>query len=166
MPEYRIRETGEIVADLKAQFPNSSLPLVLTQDDFDILGIDPVFEGPQGSTTSPYEYSYRDGVEEINGKWYTKYVTGPVFQEYTDADNVIHTAEEQELEYKTRIDNQQWESIRNQRNALLTQSDWTQFNDSPLSPEKQQEWVEYRQALRDITLQEDPFNIVWPIKPS
>jgi hypothetical protein len=27
------------------------------------------------------------------------------------------------------------------------------------------EWIAYRQALRDITDQQDPFNIIWPIKP-
>lgn len=40
--------------------------------------------------------------------------------------------------------------IRNKRNALLTDSDWTQFNDSPLSVEKKNEWSEYRTQLRDL----------------
>jgi hypothetical protein len=26
-------------------------------------------------------------------------------------------------------------------------------------------WKEYRQALRDVTLQDDPFNIIWPDEP-
>lgn len=58
-------------------------------------------------------------------------------------------------------------SIRKKRNKLLKDSDWTQMNDCPLSEEKRQEWIAYRQALRDIT---DTFkgnlnNIVWPTKP-
>jgi hypothetical protein len=58
-----------------------------------------------------------------------------------------------------------WVHIRYRRNIELTDCDWTQLSDSPLSDELREEWKIYRQSLRDITLQEDPFNIVWPIKP-
>ena len=58
-----------------------------------------------------------------------------------------------------------WRAIRDRRNELLSETDWTQLPDSPLTNQKQTEWQIYRQALRDITLQTDPFNINWPIKP-
>lgn len=58
-----------------------------------------------------------------------------------------------------------WSNIRSQRNIFLNESDWTQISDSPLSEEKKDEWKIYRQQLRDITNQNDPHNIVWPIKP-
>lgn len=49
----------------------------------------------------------------------------------------------------------------------LRNTDWTQFNDSPLTDEKKAEWAEYRQKLRDITKQETwPNNPVWPEAPS
>ena len=41
--------------------------------------------------------------------------------------------------------------LRNIRNQLLEESDWTQMSDSPLSTEKKTEWQDYRQELRDIT---------------
>jgi hypothetical protein len=69
---------------------------------------------------------------------------------------------QQELEQET---NQMWENIRNEKNTLLLESDWTQLSDSPLSDEKKVEWQTYRQELRDITSQQDPFNIIWPTKP-
>lgn len=54
-------------------------------------------------------------------------------------------------------------AIREERNKLLKESDWTQVLDAPVD---QQAWAVYRQALRDITLQESfPLNIVFPIKP-
>jgi hypothetical protein len=56
--------------------------------------------------------------------------------------------------------------IRHQRDIKLNNSDWTQGNDSPLTAEKKSEWATYRQALRDITEQSDPFNIVWPTIPN
>lgn len=57
-----------------------------------------------------------------------------------------------------------WSVVRNRRNIELSSCDWTQAQDVQL-PNKQA-WVEYRQALRDITNQADPFNIVWPVKPT
>ena len=57
--------------------------------------------------------------------------------------------------------------IRFQRNKLLSKCDWTQFNDSPLTDAKKQEWATYRQALRDLPANtDDPANPVWPIQPS
>lgn len=41
--------------------------------------------------------------------------------------------------------------LRNIRNQLLEESDWTQMSDSQLSSEKKTEWQKYRQELRDIT---------------
>jgi hypothetical protein len=41
--------------------------------------------------------------------------------------------------------------IRQTRNYLLQQCDWTQMPDSPLTDTKRAEWATYRQALRDIT---------------
>jgi hypothetical protein len=61
--------------------------------------------------------------------------------------------------------NQKWQNIRSQRNSLLSESDWTQLPDSPLSSEKKTEWSVYRQELRDVTSQSDPNNIIWPVKP-
>lgn len=53
---------------------------------------------------------------------------------------------------------------RSTRNRLLRSSDWTQVPDAPVN---QQDWATYRQALRDITMQDGfPENINWPIKPT
>lgn len=56
-------------------------------------------------------------------------------------------------------------NVRLTRNALLTESDWTQFEDSPLSEDKKAAWRNYRQTLRDITIADDLKEIVWPEKP-
>jgi hypothetical protein len=60
-------------------------------------------------------------------------------------------------------DQVQWNLVRDRRNALLQQSDWTQLADVVL-PNKTA-WEAYRQALRDVTSQPDPYNIVWPTPP-
>jgi hypothetical protein len=53
----------------------------------------------------------------------------------------------------------QWTVIRAERNKLLAACDWTQLPDAPVNTAA---WAVYRQALRDITTQANPFNIVWP----
>lgn len=53
--------------------------------------------------------------------------------------------------------------VRNDRNRLLIQSDWTQVSDAPVD---QVAWASYRQELRDLTKQQGfPVNISWPSKP-
>tara|TARA_Y100001951_G_C11208813_1_gene221719 strand:+ start:423 stop:773 length:351 start_codon:yes stop_codon:yes gene_type:complete len=60
---------------------------------------------------------------------------------------------------------QQWIVVRSDRNKKLANSDWTQLDDVPLSNTELQEWQTYRQALRDIPTQSDPFNVTWPTPP-
>lgn len=57
-----------------------------------------------------------------------------------------------------------WRDVRSTRNALLASSDWTQLPDVPIATKEA--WAAYRQTLRDLTLQPDPTNIVWPQPPT
>ena len=57
--------------------------------------------------------------------------------------------------------------VRRKRNTLLSESDWTQMSDSPLSVSKKQEWATYRQELRDLpSLYQSANNIADVIFPS
>lgn len=54
--------------------------------------------------------------------------------------------------------------IREQRDRLLQECDWTQANDIPQITKDA--WAIYRQALRDVPQQAGfPLNVVWPTKP-
>lgn len=55
----------------------------------------------------------------------------------------------------------QWGIVRVERSKLLAETDWMALSDVTMSDA----WKTYRQALRDITDQADPFNITWPTKP-
>jgi hypothetical protein len=50
---------------------------------------------------------------------------------------------------------------RNVRNRLLAETDYILLTDSQASDECKAEFLEYRQALRDL----DMDNPIWPIKP-
>ena len=56
-----------------------------------------------------------------------------------------------------------WTAVRAERDALLKATDWTQLPDVP--PSTRALWTDYRQALRDVPEQADPFSIVWPVAP-
>jgi hypothetical protein len=61
---------------------------------------------------------------------------------------------------------QLWDSLRGERDSLLTLSDWTQGNDTPLADEAKTSWAEYRRLLRDLPAStEDPANPTWPSAP-
>ena len=54
-------------------------------------------------------------------------------------------------------------NVRSYRDRLLTETDWTQVSDAPVDKEA---WATYRQALRDISLQEGfPWSVEWAVKP-
>ena len=161
----RLQSTGELVSEqgFRALFPNTSMPQQLTEELINSFGGDVVFEGPQATGGTVYQYSQGAGVEQIidaqgAGKWYTKYVLGPVF-----TDNEEATAVEQEAVYKAMKDAEQAKSVRTTRGERLKDSDWTQVIDAPVD---QAAWATYRQALRDVTGQEGfPWAIIWPTQP-
>lgn len=68
---------------------------------------------------------------------------------------------------KNQTDDQRWDMIRSIRCKKLELSDWTDnlSAKSRLGDSLHEQWQNYRQALRDITNQADPFNITWPTPP-
>jgi len=162
--EIRNRATGAIVTDsqFRADNPGTSFPKQLTADILDGFGYDPVLNGPAATVSGPYEVSTRDGVELINGQWFTRFIVGPEF-----TDNAEATAAEQEAAYRTKIDNQVAANVRAERNRKLAACDWTVLTDSPLTTAKKTEWKTYRTALRDISAAEGfPHTMEWPTEPS
>ena len=161
--QIRLRSNGQVMyeGEFRALHPNTSMPQQLTEELLNELGADVVFEGAQASGGTVYQYSQAQGVEQINGKWYTKYVLGPTFID-TVVDGVTTTALEHENAYKAQKDAEQAKSVRATRDAKLAETDWRFRSDMTPS----QEWIDYCQALRDVPSQEGfPWNITWPVEP-
>jgi hypothetical protein len=67
-----------------------------------------------------------------------------------------------------------WEELRVLRNIKLSESDWTQLSDAPLTEEEVQLWKIYRQELRDLPENiedpkppvNDPNHPSWPVPPN
>ena len=145
--QVRIRETGAVMyeSEFRALYPNTSMPQQLSEELLNDFGADVVLEGPQASPTR-YQVSFADGVEQLEGKWYTKWSVADM-----DADAI------------TAKDAEQAAAMRKQRDEKLAECDWTQVADAPVNKAA---WATYRQALRDVTTQEGfPWTFTWPSKP-
>ena len=156
--QVRIRSTGAVMFEneFRALNPNTSFPMQISEAVLDSFGADVVFEGAQAIGNTVYQYSQADGVELINGKWFTKYILGPVF---TDGET---TAAEQEAAYKLAKDTEKATLIRQQRDDKLSATDWRFRSDMTPS----QEWKDYCQALRDVPSQSGfPWEVIWPTNP-
>ena len=134
--------------DLRSDNPNISYPNIIGYGFFADAGAYPVQE------VARPEIEYTQNVvegepEQIgSGLWQQTWV--------------VSNATEEQIAQRIAS---KWEAVREKRNRLLSTSDWTQLPDNPLSQEKELEWATYRQQLRDITEQENPFFAVFPVPP-
>ena len=160
MSDFRIRETGEVVSqgELRRRNSNTSFPAVWDQSVFEFLQVDPVFFAPQPSNTDPLKTVRKNGVvQDGQGRWIENWEVVDLF---TGEDKAA-----KETEYLAKRTADQWVSVRNTRDNKLKETDWMTTRAADTGTPMASEWATYRQALRDITTQTDPFNITWPIKP-
>ena len=166
--QVRIRTTGAVMyeSEFRAYTKANGGPSweTTTTEVLEALGADVVFEGAQATGGTVYQYSQASGVEQVDGKWYTKYILGPVFTDTPATDETpAKTAAENEAAYKASKDAEQAKSVRASRDEKLKDCDWTQVADAPVDKAV---WATYRQALRDVTTQTGfPWTITWPDAP-
>ena len=141
-------EDGQVinVSDYREMFPNTSFPNS---------GPDAEFLEANNCMTVTVWKQYDQRTEKLDSV--APYIEGNTV--YTIA---VEPLTPEEIEANTES---QWSKIRSQRDTLLAACDWTQLPDVPLDTEQKQAWVVYRQALRDVTSQADPYNIEWPVAP-
>ena len=94
-----------------------------------------------------------------------------------DKNNTVSKPSQADLDAKWQVckrDIQPWNQVIEQRNQLLKDSDTYALPDYPhATAEIKQAWLDYRQALRDITTtaeitftQSSTIGITWPQKPA
>ena len=163
--EIRNRSTGSVItiSQFKSDNQNTSFPKQITADILDSYGYDIVLNGPAATVTAPYGVSTRDGVEQIDGQWFTRFVAGPVFTDTTDDDGNVTTAADNEAAYRAGVDAKAAAGVRTERNKKLADSDWTQLADSGADATA---WATYRQSLRDLPSSDGfPHDVTWPTAP-
>jgi hypothetical protein len=123
----------------------------------------------------PYTYPVPVNQSAFGGEWGSPQVTVHLevpegldptcIMAVKDGDQVTLVQDPAKVQAKTDA---QWTSVRAQQKQKLYESDWTCSVVDPPAPilAQRDQWVAYRQALRDVTKQSDPFNIEWPPRPS
>jgi len=165
MSEYRERTTGEVKTqgEWRSAFKNMSLPKVWNSNVCDAMNIDPVLASP-AATTSAYQTSVRDGVEQNSNKdWVEKYVAKDMFAD-TTVDGKTTTKAEHEAAYQATLDATTAEGHRSTRDSKLAETDWTAMSDVTMADNMKT----YRQALRDLPTHKNWPNLEdadWPTKP-
>jgi hypothetical protein len=169
--EIRIRATGQVMLEdeLRRWAKDNGGPSWdrTTDEVLEALGADVVFEGPQATGGTVYQFSMRQGVEQIDGKWFTKHVLGPIFTDRPATDTEpAQTAAEQEAAYKAQKDAEQSKAMREQRSQKLKETDWVVVKHLERNENIPGAWEVYRQALRDVPTQQGfPWNVTWPEEP-
>jgi hypothetical protein len=120
----------------------------LTPEVMEAIGVDPVLEGPQPDA-GRYQFVFQDGVEQINGEWFTKYSVADL-----DADGILAK------------DANQATAIREERDKKLAECDWRVIKALENNISQNFPWAAYRQALRDVPTQAGfPWAVTWPDAP-
>lgn len=108
-----------------------------------------------------------------NCKWYLKSYdySGLVWED----ENTSKPSEQELLQCLTELQNgESMDKLRLVRNKLLNETDKYTIQDWPHeTPEKRQEWLDYRQQLRDLPSISSPMldpdgkltNVSWPVPP-
>ena len=164
--QIRIQSTGAVMyeSEFRAYQKANGGPTwdTTTTEVLEALGADVIFEGPQATGGTVYQFSVYGGIEQIEGKWYTKWNLGPSFFDTEDAEGNVTTAAQNEAAYKAAKDAEQAKSVRSSRDAKLSETDWRFRSDMTPS----QAWKDYCQALRDVPSQAGfPWTIEWPTQP-
>jgi hypothetical protein len=132
------------IKDLRESLPNVSLPANLSNEQLLEWNM---YEVNFLAAPNDYTKNIIEGTPIlIDGNYYQNWLQTDATQSEID----------QRLEDK-------WFEVREIRNQLLVECDWTQLGD--VSQTIKDVWTTYRQQLRDVTNQQNPFNIEWPVKP-
>ena len=99
-----------------------------------------------------------------------------VITEWNSPDITQPTQEELDAKLKELKENKPYKLLREERNRLIAETDWTQLKDITLDSIREKNWKEYRQALRDLPAKSNPkldsfgnldmSSVTWPDKPS
>lgn len=133
--------------DIINENPNTSFPNTIWTDEFLL----PFGYANLNEEERPIPERYQVVVEVEPKKKQEKWYRSFVLQEMSE-------------EQKNNTDARKNQETIARRDELLRQSDWTQLPDVNLS--NKQEWMIYRQQLRDLTQQSGfPWEVVWPAIP-
>ncbi len=153
--------TIKTYSEIKRDNPHTSFPSVFTTELANSLGYSGILGSAQPEPSSNLKVIVRDGAEKNSkGQWVEKWKE---IDRHSDIEGG-KTKAEQDKEYQTKLDDEQKNNLRANREPLLEEADW-EINKLEDSGGDASAWRTYRQKLRDITKASDIYNVTWPTKP-
>ena len=132
------------LADLCCENKNTSWPENISDELAAEFGV--FFVSPTPQPADRYDINLRRTASKQGANWVEQWAVTPATPE-----QIAERTSAKESE------------VRQQRNALLSDCDWTQLPDAPVPAAP---WAAYRQELRDVTAQSGfPWDVVWPEAP-
>ena len=148
-PATHHTEYPYIEAKLRFDNPNVSFPASMSDADLAAWNVYPVMQTPIPTFNSLTHRIHELAPVNRDGQWYQVWDIEPL------------TDPEASMAHYDAMN-----ALRDERDARLRDSDWTQIPDAPLSTEQKVTWAKYRQALRDVPENTDnPLAPVWPVAP-
>lgn len=136
------------LTDLRRDNPRTSFPKNISTETAATFGCVPVT--PASAPAADHTKNFVRSAQQVDGAWQEQWVESDA-----TADEITERLTAKSAE------------VRNQRNQLLSDSDWTQIPDSPLSESDKTAWATYRQQLRDLSAASGfPYTMTWPAEPS
>lgn len=136
-------------ASLRELYPSTHFPVTITQDSLE--GFDGWYV-VEDNTDLP---EYDKATEKLE------------FSRFFNATKVIgqYSVVDLSIAEKAAVKEARKQEVRYHRDNTLNSTDYLMTSDlfNSFSASDQEKIVEYRQALRDLTNQSDPFNITWPV---
>lgn len=145
-PNQTVEKFPYSISDLRRDNRNTSFPRNPSEEMLAAWNVFPVKDRPAPAFNPATENCNQVNPTLENNEWVMTWQVTPASPE----------------EIAERIERKSAE-VRQQRNQLLADCDWTQLSDAPVNSSA---WANYRQKLRDIPEQEGfPWNINWPERP-
>ena len=143
-PDGTLEQYPYTLTDLRCENKNTSWPQNISDELAAEFGVFLVSPTPQPADR--YDINLRRTASKQGSNWVEQWVETPATPE-----QIIERTAAKATE------------VRQQRNQLLADCDWTQLPDAPVL---RATWATYRQELRDLTAQEGfPWEVVWPEAP-
>jgi len=148
-PNQTVETFPYSIGALRRDNRNTSFPRNPSEEMLATWNVFPVKDRPAPEFDPATENCNQVNPTLENGEWVMTWQVSPA-----SAEEIAERLEQKSAE------------VRQQRNQLLTESDWTQLADSPLDADTKSAWALYRETLRQVPEQSGfPWNIVWPTKP-
>jgi hypothetical protein len=151
---YALISSGQVVEfplslnKWRFENPSISLPKLPTEEQLNEVGIYSVQPTPKPAYDHTLNYE-SVAIQNENGDWVESWVESPASEQ-----EILQRTFEKEID------------IRKERDKLLQETDWIVIKAKETGTNLSAGFKAYRQALRDITLQEGfPHNVIWPTKP-